>query len=278
MFPSSGDLLVFSTSGNISTFFGRHTAFEASDNTALKATVLPMLMSETIHTNTAVATIALAGTWKRGLTLEVGPFVSMLRRGSRDECTHCSKPLGKRQTVIACEGEHLARARGQSTDGYHDQKDKDNADEARRTTYALCGVLENVDERVAGGVTERFANVADAERIAGDCQLLQRFEICLYLRDQEEKSKRHVEQERHAIRSQRYMPAIRPGQLSNNLHHGFGYDGTRVLDFFGHVSDTVLTQHYEHARYLGSLCQQALVERTFLTANTPVLPVPWRSC
>lgn len=80
--------------------------------------------------------------------------------------THCPKPLGKRQTVIACEGEHLARARGQSTDGYHDQKDKDNTDEARRTTYALCGVLENVDEWVACCVAECSANVADAECIA----------------------------------------------------------------------------------------------------------------
>ena len=55
-------------------FSGRHTAFEASDSTALKATVLPILMSETIHTNTAVATIALAGTWKCGLTLTVAPL------------------------------------------------------------------------------------------------------------------------------------------------------------------------------------------------------------
>jgi hypothetical protein len=48
----------------VTNFNGTHTALEASDNTALNATVLPMLMSETIHTNIAVATIALAGTWK----------------------------------------------------------------------------------------------------------------------------------------------------------------------------------------------------------------------
>lgn len=45
---------------------GTRTALEASDSTALNATVLPMLMSETMHTKMAVATIALAGTWKRG--------------------------------------------------------------------------------------------------------------------------------------------------------------------------------------------------------------------
>lgn len=70
MFPSSGDWSVSSNSRN-SIESGKHTAFEASDNTALKATVLPMLMSETIHTKTAVATIALAGTWKCGLTLKL---------------------------------------------------------------------------------------------------------------------------------------------------------------------------------------------------------------
>ena len=47
----------------------RHTALEASDKTAFKATVLPILMRETMQTKTAVATIALAGTWKCGLTL-----------------------------------------------------------------------------------------------------------------------------------------------------------------------------------------------------------------
>lgn len=67
MFPSSGKLSVrFNFTKQV---LGKHTAFEASDSTALKATVLPMLMSETIHTKTAVATIALAGTWKCGLTL-----------------------------------------------------------------------------------------------------------------------------------------------------------------------------------------------------------------
>ena len=87
------------------------------------------------------------------------------------ENTYSSKPLGKRQTIITCEGEHLARARGQSTDGYHDQQDKDNADEACRATYTLCGILEDVNERVAGGVTERLSNVADAECIAADGEL-----------------------------------------------------------------------------------------------------------
>ena len=88
-----------------------------------------------------------------------------------EEFTHCSKPFGKGQAVIAGESEHLARARGQSTDGYHDQKDEDNTDEACRTTYTLCGVLEDVDEWVAGGVTECFADVADAKCIAADGKL-----------------------------------------------------------------------------------------------------------
>lgn len=39
-----------------------------SDSTALNATVLPMLMSETMQVKMAVATIAFAGTWKRGST------------------------------------------------------------------------------------------------------------------------------------------------------------------------------------------------------------------
>jgi hypothetical protein len=43
-------------------------AVDASERTALNATVLPILISETTHTKTAVATIAFAGTWKWGLT------------------------------------------------------------------------------------------------------------------------------------------------------------------------------------------------------------------
>lgn len=39
-----------------------------SDSTALNATVLPILMSETMQVKMAVATIAFAGTWKRGST------------------------------------------------------------------------------------------------------------------------------------------------------------------------------------------------------------------
>ena len=88
-----------------------------------------------------------------------------------EEFTHRSKPFGKGQAVIAGESEHLARARSQSTDGYHDQKDKDNADKAGRTTNALRGVLEDVNERVAGGVTERFSDIADTECIATDGKL-----------------------------------------------------------------------------------------------------------
>jgi hypothetical protein len=80
---------------------------EASDSTALKATVLPMLISETMHTNTAVATIALAGTWKRGWTLSITPW-SACYGMAFEEGTHCSKPLGKGQAIIACEREHLA--------------------------------------------------------------------------------------------------------------------------------------------------------------------------
>jgi hypothetical protein len=71
MFPSSKRLLV-SSDPTTSHGSGKLTALEASDSTALKATVLPILMSETIHTNTAVAMIALAGTWECGLTLESG--------------------------------------------------------------------------------------------------------------------------------------------------------------------------------------------------------------
>ena len=87
------------------------------------------------------------------------------------ENTYSSKPLGKRQTIITCEGEHLARARGQSTDGYHDQQDKNDADEACRATYTLRGVLEDVNKRVACCVAECFSNVADAECIAADGEL-----------------------------------------------------------------------------------------------------------
>jgi hypothetical protein len=86
---------------------GRDTALEASDSTALKATVLPMLMSETIHTNTAVATMALAGTWKCGLTLRDNSYQQAAHM-TISQSTHCPKPLGKGQAVIACEGEHLA--------------------------------------------------------------------------------------------------------------------------------------------------------------------------
>ena len=43
-------------------------AVDARERTALNATVLPTLMSETTHTKTAVAAIAFAGTWKCGLT------------------------------------------------------------------------------------------------------------------------------------------------------------------------------------------------------------------
>lgn len=43
-------------------------AVEASESTALKATVLPMLIRETKKTNPVVAMIAFAGTWNRGLT------------------------------------------------------------------------------------------------------------------------------------------------------------------------------------------------------------------
>ena len=43
-------------------------AFDASESTALKATVLPMLISDTMKVKTIVATIAFTGTWKRGLT------------------------------------------------------------------------------------------------------------------------------------------------------------------------------------------------------------------
>ena len=106
MFPSSEKLSACSHQQIPADFVGRHTALEASDNTALKATVLPMLMSETIHTNTAVATMALAGTWKRGLTLTVAPL-SACYGMAFEKSTHRPKPFGKGQAIIACEGEHL---------------------------------------------------------------------------------------------------------------------------------------------------------------------------
>ena len=105
------------------------------------------------------------------IDLEIGPSSAGYGMAV-EESTHGSKPLGKWQTIIACESEHLARARSQSTDSYHDQKDKDNADKAGRTTNALRGVLEDVNERVAGGVTERFSDIADTECIATDGKLL----------------------------------------------------------------------------------------------------------
>jgi hypothetical protein len=167
-----------------------------------------MLISETMQTKTAVATIALAGTWKRGLTLRDAKFVSMLRN-SHLESTHGSKPLGEWQPIIAREGEHLARARSQSTDGDHDQQNQDDADEACRTTYALSGVLEDVDERVARCMPKRFFDVADAECIAATGELWRRLEPGLvHLRDQQKKCKRHVEQERYTVQDNPHVSDV----------------------------------------------------------------------
>jgi hypothetical protein len=85
-----------------------------------------------------------------------------------EERTYCSKPLGKGQAIIACEGKHLTRTGGQSTYCDHDQQNKNDTDEACRTTNALRGILKDVYERVASGVTERFSDVADAECITTD--------------------------------------------------------------------------------------------------------------
>jgi hypothetical protein len=80
--------------------------------------------------------------------------------------THCSQPLGERQAIVACEGKHLARTRSQSTNGDHDQQDEYDTDKACRTPNAVRGVLEDINERVACLVRERFSNVADAESIS----------------------------------------------------------------------------------------------------------------
>jgi hypothetical protein len=66
-----------------------------------------MLMSETIHTNTAVATIALAGTWKCGLTFRDGSYQQAADM-TITQSTYCSKPFGKGQAIITREGKHLA--------------------------------------------------------------------------------------------------------------------------------------------------------------------------
>ena len=78
MFPSSEKTISNHSDYKSTVTLGTHTALDASDSTALKATVLPILMSETIHTKIAVATIALAGTWKCGLTLIRDHHISKL--------------------------------------------------------------------------------------------------------------------------------------------------------------------------------------------------------
>jgi hypothetical protein len=65
-------------------------AVDARESTALNATVLPILMSETMHTKTAVATIAFAGTWKCGLTY----FLVLAILDMQDaRHTHCPEPF-----------------------------------------------------------------------------------------------------------------------------------------------------------------------------------------
>jgi DNA topoisomerase IA len=80
--------------------------------------------------------------------------------------TYCSKPFGKRQTIVARKSKQLPRAGGQGTDRYHDQKDRDDAHEACRPTDAFRRVLEDVNERVSGRARERFLYVSNAEGIA----------------------------------------------------------------------------------------------------------------
>lgn len=58
-------------------------ALDARESTALKATVLPILISDTMKVKTIVATIAFTGTWNRGLTCR-RISVSMVKTGTRN--------------------------------------------------------------------------------------------------------------------------------------------------------------------------------------------------
>ena len=107
--------------------------------------------------------------------------------------------------------------------------------------------MKDIDERIPGGVRQRFSDITNAKRIAAAGQLVQGFQSGKNLRDQEKKGEGHVEQERYTEKGQQIFLG-RPSTSSNSyyLHHRFGYYGSCVLDFFRHVCDRVLPEHDKH--------------------------------
>ena len=79
--------------------------------------------------------------------------------------THCAKPSGEWQPIVACEREQLSGARGQGADRYHNQQDQNDANETCCPADAFRRVLKNVNERVSGRALERFLYVANTEGV-----------------------------------------------------------------------------------------------------------------
>jgi hypothetical protein len=142
-------------------------------------------------------------------------FHVLARFDTRDaRHTHCSKPSGEWQTVVACESKQLPRAGGQGADCYHGQKDHDDAHETSRSADAFRCVLENVNERVSGRARQCFLYVANAEGV-------------------------------------HYQQNEREGQIEEERNdHCLCDNRACIFDLLGHVGNRILTKHHEHARDL----------------------------